>query len=370
VRPVSWLNSNRGGGDVTGSIDRKPYGRLPDGTAVDQFTLRNPSGMTADVITYGAILTALRVGDRAGALANVVLGYASLEDYRADDASYGATIGRYANRIAGGRFAIDGTAYELALNNGPNAIHGGPTGFSKRVWQAEAGNTPDGAALLLRYASADGEEGYPGTLSVEARYTLTSDALRIDYVASTDKPTVLNLTNHSYFNLAGEGAGPIYDHEIMIAADAFTPTDTNAIPTGEIRSVAGTPFDFRGAKAIGLRIREPDEQILLGRGYDHNFVLRPNSSPDARFAARLSDPRSGRVMEVLTTEPGLQLYTGNFLNGRHRGAGGRNYRQSDGLCLETQHFPNSPNQPSFPSTVLRPGETFRSRTEYRFSVDR
>lgn len=355
---------------MTGYIDHKLYGTLPDGVGVDHFTLRNQSGMKAEVITYGAILTALHVPDRAGTLANVVLGYADLEGYRADDASYGAIVGRYANRIAGGRFAIDGTTYRLALNNGPNAIHGGPTGFSKRVWQAEAGNAPDGAALSLRYASADGEEGYPGTLSVEARYALTSDALRVDYVASTDKPTVLNLTNHAYFNLAGEGAGPIYDHEIMIAADAFTPSDANAIPTGEIRSVAGTPFDFREAKAIGLRIREPDQQILLGRGYDHNFVLRPNTSREARLAARVRDPRSGRVMEVLTTEPGLQLYTGNFLNGRHRGAGGRAYRQSDGLCLETQHFPDSPNQPSFPSTVLRPGETFRSRTEYRFSIDR
>lgn len=356
---------------MAGSLDRKPYGALPDGTAVDRFILRTERGTTAEIIAYGAILTALRVPDRAGALANVVLGYAALAGYLADDASYGATVGRYANRIAGGRFAIDGTTYRLALNNGPNALHGGLKGFSKVVWQAEGAVGADGPAVALRYVSADGEEGYPGELSVEVRYALTADdAIRIDYTATTTKPTVLNLTNHSYFNLAGEDAGDIHGHELMIAADAFTPTDATAIPTGEIRAVDGTPFDFRVAKPIGARIREPHEQILLGHGYDHNFVLRPNPSGDARLAARLREPRSGRVMEVLTSEPGIQLYTGNFLNGRHRGAGGRAYRQSDGLCLETQHFPNSPNEPSFPPTVLRPGETFRSRTEYRFSVDR
>ncbi|HXP77042.1 MAG TPA: aldose epimerase family protein [Stellaceae bacterium] len=356
---------------MAGSLDRKPYGALLDGTAVDRFILRNETGTTAEIISYGAILTALRVPDRTHALANVVLGYADLAGYLGDDASYGATIGRYANRIAGGRFAIDGTTYRLALNNGPNAIHGGLKGFSKVMWQAEGTVEADGPAVTLRYVSADGEEGYPGRLSVEVRYTLTAaSAIRIDYTATTTKPTVLNLTNHSYFNLAGESAGDIYGHEIMIAADAFTPTDATAIPTGEIRSVTGTPFDFRESKPIGLDIRDRDEQILLGRGYDHNFVLRSNPSGEPRLAARLREARSGRVMEVLTTEPGLQLYTGNFLNGRHRGAGGRTYRQSDGLCLETQQFPNSPNEPRFPSTLLRPGETFRSRTEYRFSVDR
>jgi aldose 1-epimerase len=356
---------------MTGTLDRKSYGALPDGTAVDQFTLRSDSGMTTEIITYGAILTALRAPDRTHALGNVVLGYADFPGYLADDASYGATVGRYANRIAGGRFAIDGTTYRLALNNGPNAIHGGIKRFSNVLWRAEGAVEAEGPTLALRYVSADGEEGYPGRLAVEVRYTLTvADALRIDYTAATDKPTVLNLTNHSYFNLAGEGAGDIYGHELMIAADAFTPTDATAIPTGEIRPVPGTPFDFRDSKPIGLDIRARDEQILLGRGYDHNFVLRPNPSGEARLAARLRDPRSGRVMEVLTTEPGIQLYTGNFLNGRHRGAGGRAYRQSDGLCLETQHFPNSPNQPEFPTTVLRPGETFHSRTEFRFSVDR
>jgi aldose 1-epimerase len=352
---------------MASSLDRARWGALSDGTAVDRFTLKNAAGVTAEIISYGARLTSLRVPDRSGDFANVVLGYASLEEYLADDASFGATVGRYANRIAGGRFAIDGTVHRLALNNGPNSIHGGLQGFSKRVWQAEGATSSEGPALTLRYESADGEEGYPGRLEVAVRYTLTAaDALRIDYTASTDKPTVLNLTNHAYFNLAGEGAGDILSHELTIAADAFTPTDATAIPTGEIRSVASTPFDFRAAMPIGARIRVRDEQLLLGRGYDHSFVLGPNPAGEAQLAARLAEPRSGRVMEVLTSEPGLQLYTGNYLNGRHRGASGRAYRQSDGLCLETQHFPNSPNEPGFPSTLLRPGETFRSRTEYRF----
>ena len=355
---------------MTGSLDRTRWGALSDGTAVDRFTLENGKGTSAEVITYGARLAALHLPDCAGVSANVVLGYASLAEYLADDASFGATVGRYANRIAGGRFAIDGTSYSLALNNGPNSIHGGLKGFSKKVWQADGAVPSEGPTVALHYVSADGEEGYPGRLSIEVRYTLTAaDGLRIDYTASTDKPTVLNLTNHSYFNLAGEGSGDIYGHELMIAADAFTPADATAIPTGEIRSVAGTPFDFREETPIGARIRDPDEQLLLGRGYDHNFVLRPNSSGEARLAARVREPRSGRVMQVLTTEPGVQLYTANALNGRHRGPSGRAYRQSDSFCLETQHFPNSPNQPSFPSTLLRPGETFRSRTEYRFSVD-
>jgi aldose 1-epimerase len=353
---------------MTSTLDRKSYGALPDGAAVEQFTLRNERRITAVVITYGAILASLRVPDRAGALDNVVLGYASLAEYLADDASFGATIGRYANRIAGGRFTLDGATYDLPRNNGPNSLHGGGKGFSKRVWQAAGAVEAEGPSVALRYVSADGEEGYPGRLAVEVRYTLTADAIRIDYRASTDKPTVLNLTNHSYFNLAGEGSGSIEGHELMIAADAFTPSTADLLPTGEIRSVTGTPFDFRVPTPIGARIRANDEQILLGRGYDHNFVLRENPKAEARLAARVREPKSGRVMEVLTSEPGVQLYTANFLNGRHRGPSGRAYRQSDGFCLETQHFPNSPNEPRFPSTVLRPGATFRSGTEYRFSI--
>jgi aldose 1-epimerase len=352
---------------VSGSLDRKAYGALPDGAPVDCFMLRNGSLM-AEIITYGAILASLRVPDHTGALANVVLGYAGLAEYLGDDASFGATVGRYANRIAGGRFEIDGTAYRLPINNGPNSIHGGVKGFSKRLWQAEAAVGAEGPAVTLRYVSADGEEGYPGKLAVEVRYTLTVDAIRIDYSATTSKPTVLNLTNHSYFNLAGEGAGSIEGHELMIAAGAFTPVTADLIPTGEIRPVDGTPFDFRAPMPIGARIRDPHAQILLGRGYDHNFVLSENPGGEARLSVRVREPTSGRVMEVLTSEPGVQLYTGNFLNGRHRGASGRAYRQTDGFCLETQHFPNSPNEPSFPSTALRPGETFRSRTVYRFTI--
>lgn len=353
---------------MIGTVDRESYGALPDGTAVERFTLRNGS-LTAEIINYGAILASLNVPDRAGGLANVVLGYASLAEYLADDASFGATIGRYANRIAGGSFSIDGMTYRLPLNNGPNSIHGGLRGFGKRVWQADGSVEAEGPAVALRYISADGEEGYPGELAVAVRYTLTSDAIRIDYTATTTKPTVLNLTNHSYFNLAGEGSGSIEGHELMIAADAYTPVRADLIPTGEIRPVAGTPFDFRTAKPIGVGLRDPDEQILLGRGYDHNFVLGDNPKGEARLAVRVREPESGRVMEALTSEPGVQLYTANFLNGRHRGTSGRAYRQSDAFCLETQHFPNSPNEPDFPSTLLRPGETFRSRTEYRFSID-
>ncbi len=354
---------------MAGSLDRKAYGMLPDGTAIERFTMRNERGMAAEVISYGAILTALHVPDRAGMFANVVLGYEALAGYLADDASFGATVGRYANRIAGGRFSIDGTTYQLPINNGPNSIHGGLKGFSKRAWQAEAALGAEGPAVTFRYVSADGEEGYPGELALEVRYTLTGDAVRIDYTATTSKPTVLNPTNHSYFNLAGEGAGSIEGHELMIAADAFTPVTGDLIPTGEIRAVDGTPLDFRTATSIGARIRDSHQQILLGRGYDHNFVLPANPAGEARLAVRVREPGSGRVMEVLTSEPGVQLYTGNFLNGRHRGSSGRAYRQSDGFCLETQHFPNSPNEPRFPSTLLRPGETFRSRTEYRFSND-
>jgi aldose 1-epimerase len=353
------------------TIASAPCGAMPDGTDVTRYTLRNRNGMEAEIMSYGGILTSLQVPDRIGKFANVVLGYGSFEEYLADDASFGALIGRYANRIAGGRFSLDGMNYPLTLNRPPNTLHGGRTGFSKVVWQSEAESINDAPALALRYVSANGEEGFPGTLDVRVRYTLTDDdALRIDYLASTDKPTVLNLTNHAYFNLAGEGSGDVYDHEIMIAADAFTPVDGALIPTGEIRPVAGTPFDLRDLTIIGERIRADHPQILLGCGFDHNFVLRGEADDVPRLAAVVCERGSGRRMEVSTTEPGVQFYSGNFLNGRHRGASGRPYRQGDGLCLETQHFPNSPNQSNFPSTILRPGQSFRSRTEYRFRIER
>lgn len=348
-------------------IERVPYGNLADGTAVDRFVLTNSSGTSAEVITYGGILTAFHARDRSGERANVVLGFGSLADYIEDTASFGAITGRYANRIAGARFSLDGVDYQLARNSPPNAIHGGIRRFGKVVWQASV----EAPALVLRYVSADGEEGYPGKLTVEVRHTLSADdALGIDYMASTDRPTVLNLTNHAYFNLCGEGSGDVYGHEIMIASDAFLPVDADFIPTGEVRPVAGTPFDFRVAKPIGADIRADHEQIMRVRGFDQTFVLPQDPSGAARLAAGVRDPRSGRVMEVATSEPGIQFYTGNSLNGRHRGASGRAYRQGDGLCLETQHFPDSPNHPNFPSTVLRPGQVFRSHTEYRFLTDR
>lgn len=352
---------------MSGTIERVPYGNLPGGTAIDRYILANGHGTSAEIITYGGVLTALHAADRAGHRDNVVLGFAGLADYVEDTASFGAITGRYANRIAGARFSLDGVEYRLACNSPPNAIHGGIRRFGKVVWEAKI----DGAALALRYVSLDDEEGYPGTLTVEVRYALTADnTLRLDYTAATNRPTVLNLTNHAYFNLSGEGSGDVYGHEVMIASDAFLPVDPHFIPTGEIRSVAGTPFDFRAPKLIGTDIRTDDEQIMRVRGFDQTYVLPQDPSGAPRLAARVRDPRSGRVMETFTTEPGIQFYTGNSLNGRHRGVTGRAYRQSDGFCLETQHFPDSPNQPNFPSTVLRPGQSFRSRTEYKFMVDR
>lgn len=356
---------------MSGTIERAPYGQLPDGTAVERYSLTNGHGMSADIVTYGGILAALHVPDWLGRRDNVVLGFAGLADYVEDTASFGAITGRFANRIAGARFSLDGVEYRLACNSPPNAIHGGIRRFGKVVWAAAPEPTEDSVALALRYVSVDGEEGYPGKLTVEVRYTLTADnALRLDYTATTDKPTVLNLTNHTYFNLSGEGSGDVYGHEVMIAADAFAPVDAALIPTGEIRPVDGTPLDFRLPKLIGTDIRADYEQIMQVRGFDQTYVLPREPADGPRLAACVRDPGSGRVMEVFTTEPGVQFYTGNSLNGRHRGARGRAYRQGDGFCLETQHFPDSPNQPHFPSTVLRPGQTFRSRTEYRFLVDR
>ncbi|HTZ78874.1 MAG TPA: aldose epimerase family protein [Stellaceae bacterium] len=349
---------------MAAKIEREAYGRLADGTAVERFILANRGGTSAAIISYGGILTALNVAGRDGRHANVVLGFARLEDYVEDTASFGAITGRYAGRIAGARFTLDGVEYRLACNSPPNAIHGGIRRFGKVVWQAAI----EGEALALSYVSADGEEGYPGRLAVEVRYTLTDDdTLAIDYRATTDRPTVLNLTNHAYFNLAGEGSGDVYGHEAMIAADSFLIVDDTSIPTGEIRRVEGTPFDFRKPKAIGADIRIGHEQIMRVRGFDQTYVLPTDTAGALRLAARVREPASGRVMEVHTTEPAIQFYTGNSLTGRHLGVGGLAYRQGDAFCLETQHFPDSPNHPEFPSTVLRPGTSFRSRTEYRFS---
>ncbi len=346
------------------------YGKTDSGETVTEHTLRNGTGMEVKIITYGGTVTSIRVPDRLGRFSNVALGFASLEDYQAEHPYFGAITGRYANRIAGGRFKLDGQAYELLLNDGTNSLHGGEVGFDKRIWSARDLSEASPSSVELTYTSPDGEEGYPGNLDVSVTYSLNDDnELRIDYTATTDAPTVINLTNHSYFNLMGEGAGSIYDHILALNSDRYTPIDLNLIPTGELASVAETPFDFRKPRTIGPGCRSSHEQIVRAQGYDHNFVLnRGGSSEDTLcFAARVYEPRYGRLMEVWTTEPGAQFYSGNFLDSTLVGAGGRLYRQSDGLALETQHFPNSPNQPEFPSTVLRPGEVFQSSTAYRFS---
>lgn len=344
------------------------YGTTDDGRPVAAYSLANGAGMRVRILSLGCIIASLEVPDRQGRLANVVLGLDSLEGYLHRSPHFGAIAGRFANRIARGRFVLDGIEYRLETNNGPNALHGGRRGFDKVVWQAESGS---GEALTLSYLSPDGEEGYPGNLSVMVTYALgPGNELRIDYAAETDKPTIVNLTNHSYFNLAGEGSGDVLDHLVSIEADHFTPTDATQIPTGEIRPVRGTPFDFTRPTTIGERIRTADEQLQIGLGYDHNWVLRPPWSGEAlRLAARAVEPRSGRALEVLTDAPGLQFYTGNQLTGSLVGPGGRAYRQSDGFCFETQRFPDAPNQPGFPSAVLRPGERFRSTTVFRFSAD-
>ncbi len=349
-------------------MKKEPFGQTQDGLPVDLWTLTNKNGVTVSITNYGGIVTALSVPDRTGAFKDVVLGFDALDGYLKGHPYFGAIIGRYGNRIAKGRFTLNGVEYKLAPNNGENHLHGGVRGFDKAVWSAREAPGPDGPALELTYLSKDGEEGYPGNLSVKVVYTLTdNNELRIDYTATTDKDTIVNLTNHSYFNLAGQGEGDILGHEMTIFADKFTPVDAGLIPTGELRSVEGTPFDFRKPVAIGARINDRDQQLEYGGGYDHNFVLSSGGGALAP-AARVYEPVSGRVMEVLTTEPGVQFYTGNFLDGTITGKGGKVYRRRYGFCLETQHFPDSPNKPEFPSVVLRPGEEYRTTTVYRFSA--
>ncbi len=344
-----------------------PFGKAPDGRAVELFTLANSHGMEARIMTWGAAVVSLKVPDAQGHLGDVVLGFDDLDGYLKHDFFAGKVVGRYANRIGQARFTLDGKEYRLAANNGRNSLHGGRQGFDKRLWTpVEA----DGHSIELQYRSEDGEEGYPGNLVATVRYTLTGDnELRIDYTATTDKDTVVNLANHSYFNLAGAGNGNILDEDLRIDADRFTPVTSELIPTGELPSVAGTPMDFRKPTRIGARIDDAYEQLKYGPGYDHNWVLsKPKEG--LTLAARLHDPRSGRVMEVLTTEPGLQFYSGNMMAVSVTGKAGQVYVRRGALCLETQHFPDSPNQPAFPSTELKPGETYRSTTVFRFSVDK
>lgn len=349
------------------AITRQPFGTV-EGNAVHLFTLTNARGMRAAITNYGGIVIELWVPDRHGRLADVVLGYPTVQHYVKDSPYFGAIIGRYGNRIGRARFVLGGKEYRLAANDHGNHLHGGIKGFDKVIWKAQPALTAEGPRLALSYLSKDGEEGYPGNLHVTVTYHLTDDnALDIQYQATTDKPTPVNLTNHSYFNLRGQGEGDILGHELLLHAHRFTPVDAELIPTGDLRPVEGTPFDFRTPVAIGKRIDQPDEQLRFGRGYDHNFVL---DNPPGRLglAARVREPTTGRVMEVLTTEPGIQFYSGNFLDGTHVGKGGKVYRHRFGFCLETQHFPDSPNKPQFPSTILQPGQEYRSRTVYRFSV--
>jgi aldose 1-epimerase len=349
-------------------IHRDPFGRTPEGATVEIFTLFGDGGVTARISSYGGVIVSLEAPGRDGKKADVVLGFKTLDEYVADKSFQGALIGRYGNRIAKGRFVLDGKTYVLATNNGPNHLHGGIQGFHKKVWGARVVKGAKGEALELTLLSPDTDEGYPGSLNVKVVYSLGPDnGLEIDYTATTSKATVVNLTNHTYFNLAGEGSGDILGHEIQIEADQFTPVDATLIPTGELRAVKGTPLDFTKPTAIGARIDDPYEQMAKGGGYDHNFVLR-GPGGKLRLAARLTEPRSGRVMEVLTTQPGLQFYSGNFMDGSYSGKSGKPYARRNGLCLETQHFPDSPNQPKFPSVVLKPGVTYHETTVYRFTT--
>jgi len=347
-------------------LTREPFGTTPTGEAVELLTLTNAHGLELRVMTFGGIIVSLKVPDRTGTLGDVVLGYDSLAGYLRSSPYFGAIVGRYGNRIAKGRFVLHGTAYQLATNNGPNHLHGGIRGFDKVVWAVEPFQGDSSIGVRLTHTSPDGDEGYPGTLQATVTYTLTDrNELILDYQATTDRATPVNLTQHSYFNLAG--SGDILDHELTLSAERFTPVDSTLIPTGEIAPVAGTPFDFRPPHAIGERIGADDEQLQRGGGYDHNFVLT-RSGPGLALAARLVDSVSGRTLELRTTEPGIQFYSGNFLDGSITGKGGAVYRRRTGLCLETQHFPDSPNQPGFPSTILEPGQTYRSRTVWTFGV--
>jgi aldose 1-epimerase len=358
------------------SLGKKPFGKTSDGVSVEEYTLSN-GNMEVRIITYGGVITTIHVPDKKGETANVVLGFESLENYLTKSPYLGCITGRFANRIANATFKLNGTKYKLSANDGSHSLHGGTKGFDKYVWQAKEIQTDNEVGLELSYTSPDGEEGYPGNLATTVTYLLDNDnALHIEYKATTDKPTIVNLTNHSYFNLAGEGTGNIFNHELMLNAEYYTPVqDSSAIPTGEVASVEGTPFDFRKSTVIGERIRSGHEQMVYGRGYDHNWVLNRTTKEDGarknsamNLAAKLFEPSSGRVLEVLTTEPAIQFYSGNFLTGTVVGPSGNTYRQGDGLCLETQHYPDAPNQPGFPSTVLNPGETYYTTTIFKFSA--
>lgn len=347
---------------------KSDFGKTVDGEAVAKYTLENKDGIQVDIITYGGRITSLRTADKDGKMENVILGFDSIEQYEKDNPFFGALIGRYGNRIAKGKFSLDGTEYSLAQNNGENSLHGGVKGFDKQVWDAKTEEGDDSVKLILTYLSADMEEGFPGNLNTAVTYTLNKDnSLDVLYEATTDKTTVVNLTQHAYFNLSGDFSKTILDHEVEIDADTFIPVDSGLIPTGELRSVAGTPFDFREAKLVGKEINVDNEQIQLGGGYDHCWVLN-NQGEGYRSVATAYHPATGRNLEVLTDEPGIQFYTGNFLDGTLPAPNGATYAQRSGFCLETQHYPDSPNQSEFPSVTLETGETYSTKTTFKFST--
>jgi aldose 1-epimerase len=383
LAPIALLNqigctskpaSTPGVAAVTHELRRAPFGRTADGQPVELFTLTNAHGVEVQLTNYGGIITALKTPDRSGRFDDIVLGYDSLNGYLRNSPYFGAIVGRYGNRIAKGRFTLDGTTYHLAINNGPNSLHGGIRGFDKVVWNAEPFRNDGAEGVALEYTSADMEEGYPGTLRARVTYSLTEDnRLIVDYQATSDKPTPINLTQHSYWNLAGDGSRDILAHVLTINADSMTPVDSTLIPTGEILQVAGTPFDFRTPMAIGARIdQRQNTQIRYGGGYDHNFVLNRGGAATGSLlhAAHVAEPSTGRTLDIFTTEPGIQFYSGNFLDGTITGKAGHIYRHRYGLALETQHYPDSPNHPNFPSTILRPGQQYRSRTVFAFGVAR
>ncbi|WP_217252244.1 aldose epimerase family protein [Streptomyces sp. AC602_WCS936] len=369
---AAGLTATAAGGTAHATGGRKPvkelFGKLADGTKVHRWSLEN-GGTRMKVLSYGGVVQSLEIPDRRGRHENVSLGFDNLDDYVASSPYFGALIGRYGNRIDEGRFTLDGKTYQLSVNDGAHSLHGGAQGFDKRVWEVEPFTDGPDVGLVLHYTSVDGEMGYPGTLRAKVTYTLTRRGeWRIDYEATTDKATVVNLTSHVYWNLAGEGSGTIEDHELSIAASRYTPTDAGLIPTGEPAKVSGTPFDFRRAKPIGRDIRDAHPQLVTAKGFDHNWVLDKGITDRPEHIATLREGTSGRTLRIATDQPGLQFYSGNFLDGTLTGTGGSLYRQGDALCLETQHFPDSPNQPSFPSTVLRPGQTYRTTTVHSFDA--
>ena len=359
-----------GSANAAATLDRAPYGTTQTGQPVEILALTNEHGLLVRFLSYGGVITEIVAPDRAGHLDNVVLGLRNLHDYETLSAHYGAITGRYANRIANAQFKLNGQTYHLIANNGSNSLHGGPNALDKQVWTVSPTPATNGVAATLTYVSKDGEQNFPGTLTTHVTYTLTNDnELRIDYQATTDKDTVVNFTNHSYFNLSGNGSGSIASQMLLINAERYTPTGPDQIPTGEIAAVEGTPFDFRQMMPIGARLNSANQQMVYAHGYDHNFVLTRNAGEGMTFAARAYDPRSGRVLDCFTTEPGLQIYTSNYLNGSVVGSSGTTYRQTEAFTLETQHFPDSPNKPNFPSTELKPGQEFRSSTMFRFATD-